>query len=56
MRGLSIYAYPAYSNVFPYIVVYYRPVIHSLNNLIGFCIARISYYRGIVYKFKYLKS
>jgi len=43
------------SNVFSYIVVYYRLVVCSLNNLISLRTARMSYYRGIVYKFEYLK-
>jgi len=55
IRGFSTHVYPVCSNVFPYIVVYYRLVIYLLNNLIGLCIARMSYYRGVVYKFKYLK-
>jgi hypothetical protein len=55
MRGLSTYVYSIYSNIFLYIVMHYRLVIRLLNNLIGLYIARISYYRGIVYKFKYLK-
>ena len=42
-------------NVFLYIVVYYRPVVCLLNNLISLYIARMSYYRGIIYKFKYFK-
>jgi len=50
-----MYAYPTYLNVFPYVVVYYRPVICLLNNLIGLYIARMSYYKGVIYKFKYLK-
>jgi hypothetical protein len=56
MRGLSTHVYPAYLNIFLYIVVYYRLVIRLLNNLIGLYIARMSYYRGVVYKFEYLKS
>jgi hypothetical protein len=55
IRGLSIYVYPIYLNIFLYIVVHYRLVIYLLNNLIGLYIARMSYYRGVVYKFKYLK-
>jgi len=35
--------------------MYYRPVIYLLDNLIGLYIARVPYYRGIVYEFKYLK-
>jgi len=50
-----MHVYPIYSNIFPYIVVHYRLVIYLLNNLIGLYIARISCYRGVVYKFKYLK-
>jgi len=42
-------------NVFSYIVVHYRPVVYSLNNLISLRTARMFCYRGIVYKFKYLK-
>jgi hypothetical protein len=55
IRGLSTHAYPAYLNIFSYVVVYYRPVIRLLNNLIGLYTARMSYYRGVVYKFEYLK-
>jgi hypothetical protein len=51
-----MYAYSIYLNVFLYIVIYYRLVVSLLNNLISLCIARISYYRGIVYKFEYFKS
>jgi len=42
-------------NVFSYVVVHYRPVVCSLNNLISLRTARMSYYRGIVYEFEYLK-
>jgi len=42
-------------NVFSYIVVHYRLVVYLLNNLISLRMARMSCYRGIVYKFKYLK-
>ena len=52
---IYIYIYPIYLNIFPYIVVYYRLVIYLLNNLIGLRISRMSYYRGIIYNFKYLK-
>jgi len=50
-----MYAYSVYLNVFLYIVMHYRLVIYSLNDLISFCMARMSYYRGVIYKFKYLK-
>jgi len=50
-----MHAYSVGLNVFSYIVVYYRLVVCSLNNLISLCMARMSYYRGIVYKFEYLK-
>jgi len=50
-----MYACSTGSNVFLYIVIYYRLVVYSLNNLISLYIARMSYYRGIMYKFKYLK-
>jgi len=50
-----MHAYPVYSNVFSYIVVYYRLVVYSLNNLISLRTARMPYYRGVVYKSKYLK-
>src|ERR1700679_807900 len=56
MRSLSVNAYSAYLNIFLYIVIYYRLVICSLNYLIHFYMARISYYRRVIYKFKYLKS
>jgi len=42
--------------LFLYIVVYYRLVIYLLNNFIGLYTAKVPYYRGIIYKFKYLKS
>jgi len=35
--------------------MHYRLIIYLLDNLIGPYIARIPYYRGIVYKFEYLK-
>jgi hypothetical protein len=35
--------------------MYYRLVIYSLNYLIYLYIARMSYYRRVIYKFKYLK-
>jgi len=50
-----MYIYPIYLNVFLYIVMYYRLVIYLLNDFIGLCIARISYYRKVIYEFKYLK-
>jgi len=50
-----MHAHPVCLNIFLYIVVHYRPVIYLLNNLIGLYTARISYYMGVVYKFKYLK-
>jgi len=43
------------SNVFLYIVVHYRLVVYLLNNFISLYTARMSCYRGIVYKFEYLK-
>jgi len=56
IKGLSTHVYPTYLNIFLYIIVHYRLVVYSLNNLIGFYIARMPYYRGVVYEFKYLKS
>jgi len=50
-----MYTHSAYLNIFLYVVMHYRPVICLLDNLISLYIARMSYYRGIVYKFKYLK-
>jgi len=50
-----MHAYSICSNIFSYIVVHYRLVIYSLNDLISLCTARMSYYRGVIYKFKYLK-
>jgi len=50
-----MYAHPVYLNVFLYIVVHYRLVVYLLNNLIGLCTARMPYYRGVIYKIKYLK-
>jgi len=50
-----MHVYPIYLNIFLYVVVYYRPVICLLNNLISLYIARIPYYRGVVYEIKYLK-
>jgi len=55
MGGLSIHVYPVCLNVFLYIVVYYRLVVYLLNDFISLCTARISYYRGVIYEFKYLK-
>jgi len=51
-----MHIYPIYLNVFLYIVVHYRLVVYLLNNLISLYIARMPYYRGVVYKFKYFKS
>jgi len=50
-----MHVYSIGSNIFSYIVVYYRLVVCSLNNLISFRTARMSCYRGIIYKFEYLK-
>jgi len=50
-----MYIRPIYLNVFLYIVVHYRLVICLLNNLISLYTARMPYYRGVVYKIKYLK-
>ena len=50
-----MYARSAYLNVFSYVVVHYRPVVYLLNNLISLRTARMSYYRGIIYEFEYLK-
>jgi len=50
-----MYAHPIYLNVFSYIVVHYRLVVCLLNNFISLCTARMPYYRGVVYKFEYLK-
>jgi len=50
-----MYIHSACSNVFLYIVMHYRPVIYSLNNLISLYTAKMFYYRGIIYEFKYLK-
>jgi len=45
-----------YLDVFSHIAVHYRLVIRLLNYLIRLRTARVSYYRRVVYKFKYLKS
>jgi len=50
-----MYAYPICLNIFLYIVVYYRLAVYLLNNFISLYIARMTYYRGVVYEFKYLK-
>jgi len=50
-----MHVYPIYLNIFLYIVVHYRLVVCLSNNLISLYIAKMSYYRGVVYKFKYLK-
>jgi len=50
-----MHVHPVYLNVFPYIVMHCRLVIYLLNDLIGLRTARMSYYKGVVYKFKYLK-
>jgi len=50
-----MFIYSIYLNVFLYVVIYYRLAVYLLNNLISLYTARISYYRGIVYKFEYLK-
>jgi len=55
MGGLFTYAYPVYLNVFLYIVVHYRLVVCLLNDFISLYMARMSYYRGVVYKFEYIK-
>ena len=43
-------------NILPHIVIYYGPVIRLLNYLICLYTARMSCYKKIIYKFKYLKS
>jgi len=50
-----MHAHSIYLNIFLYIVVHYKLVIYLLNNLIGFYMARMPYYKGVIYKFKYLK-
>ena len=47
--------YSVYLNILLYIVVHYRLVIYLLDYLIYFYMARMSYYRTVIYKFKYLK-
>ena len=42
-------------DIFLYIVVHYKPVICLLNYLIRLYAAKISCYRRVIYKFKYLK-
>ena len=51
----SFYRYSIYLDIFLYIVVYYRLIICLLYYLIYLYIARISYYRRVIYKFKYFK-
>jgi len=55
MGGLSTHIYPIYLNIFLYVVVHYKLVVYLLNNFVSLYIARISYYREVIYKFKYLK-
>jgi len=50
-----MHAYPIYLNIFSYIVVHYRLLVYLLNNFINLYIAKMPYYRGVLYKFKYLK-
>jgi len=50
-----MHAHPICLNIFLYIVVHYRLVVYSLNNLIGLRTARMPYYKGVVYEIKYLK-
>jgi len=50
-----MYVHPACLNVFLYVVIYYRPVVYLLNNLIGLYMARMPRYRGVIYKIEYLK-
>jgi len=50
-----MHAHPICLNVFLYIVVHRRPVVCLLNNFINFRMARVPCYRGVVYKFEYLK-
>jgi len=50
-----MHVYSICLNIFLYIVVNYRPVVCLLNNLISLRMARMSYYRGIIYEFEYLK-
>jgi hypothetical protein len=56
IRGLPLYTYSTYLNIFLYVVMHYRLVVYLLNNLISLRVARISCYRKVVYKFEYLKS
>jgi len=46
-----MHTHPIYLNIFLYIVVYYRLVVYLLNNFISLYIARMPYYRGVIYKF-----
>ena len=48
--------YFIYLDILPHIVVHYRPVICLLDYLICLYMARIFYYKRVIYKFKYLKS
>jgi len=50
-----MHTHPTYLNVFLYIVVHRRLVVYLLNNLISLRTARMPYYRGVVYEFKYLR-
>jgi hypothetical protein len=55
MRSLSVNTCFIYLDIFLYIVIHYRPVICSLNYFIYFYMARMSCYRRVINKFKYLK-
>jgi len=55
IRGLSTHTHSICLNVFLYIVMHYRLVVCLLNNFISLYIAKVPYYKRVVYKFKYLK-
>ena len=55
IRSLSTNVRSVCLDIFLYIVIYYRLVIRLLYYLICLYTARMSYYKRVIYKFKYLK-
>ena len=56
VRSLPINTRSVCLDILPHIIIHYRPVIRLLDYLIYFYTVRVSCYRRVIYKFKYLKS
>ena len=56
VKSLFTDTHSAYLDILLYIVIHYRLVVYLLNYFICHYTARMSCYRKVIYKFKYLKS